>query len=141
MSGTADVIIIGAGHNGLITAFYLARAGFRPLILESRDLTGGCVANETFAPGYQAPLANSIGPLRGFLHRDDADLAAVGAVILESDAARNLCVECVVLAEPDIQAGTEPSSVLAHKNGAAGHQIPVVPLDAEALRVAVSSVA
>ena len=69
MSGTADVIIIGAGHNGLITAFYLAKAGLRPLILESRDLTGGCVANESFAPGYQAPVANSIGPLRASVAR------------------------------------------------------------------------
>ena len=59
-----NTIIIGAGHNGLITAYYLAKAGFKPLVLESRAVTGGCVANETFAPGFVAPLANAIGPLR-----------------------------------------------------------------------------
>jgi len=65
-----DVIIIGAGHNGLVTAFYLARAGYRPLVLESRATVGGCVTDETFAPGFKAPLANAIGPLRASVVRD-----------------------------------------------------------------------
>ncbi len=70
MSGSADVIIIGAGHNGLVTAFYLAKAGLRPLILESRDATGGCVANETFrarlpgAAGQQHRAAPTVGRAR-----------------------------------------------------------------------------
>lgn len=59
-----DIIIIGAGHNGLVTAFYLAKAGFKPLVLEARSVPGGCVADEEFAPGFKAPLANAIGPLR-----------------------------------------------------------------------------
>jgi phytoene dehydrogenase-like protein len=59
-----DAIIIGAGHNGLVTAFYLAKAGLKPLILESRATAGGCVADEEFAPGFKAPLAHAIGPLR-----------------------------------------------------------------------------
>lgn len=65
-----NVIIIGAGHNGLVTAFYLAKAGFKPLVLESRAIAGGCVANEEFAPGFKAPLANAIGPLRASVVRD-----------------------------------------------------------------------
>src|SRR5829696_7153315 len=65
-----DVLIIGAGHNGLVAAFYLARAGFKPLVLEAREVAGGCVANEAFAPGFVAPLANAIGPLRASVIRD-----------------------------------------------------------------------
>ena len=63
-------LIIGAGHNGLAAAFYLAKAGLKPLVLESRDRAGGCAANESFAPGFQAPLANAIGPLRPSVVRD-----------------------------------------------------------------------
>lgn len=66
----ADIVIIGAGHNGLVTAFYLAKAGFKPLLLEAREVPGGCVANETVAPGFIAPLANAVGPLRPSVVRD-----------------------------------------------------------------------
>lgn len=65
-----DVIVIGAGHNGLVTAFYLARAGFKPLVLEARPFVGGCVANEAFAPGFASPLANALGPVRPSVVRD-----------------------------------------------------------------------
>lgn len=66
----APIIIIGAGHNGLVTAFYLAKAGLQPLVLEARDVAGGCVSNERFAPGFAAPLANGAGPLRAAVVRD-----------------------------------------------------------------------
>lgn len=66
----STIIIIGAGHNGLTTAFYLAKAGFKPLVLEARGVVGGCVANEEFAPGFNAPLANAVGPLRASVVRD-----------------------------------------------------------------------
>lgn len=66
----ADLIIVGGGHNGLVTAFYLARAGFKPLVLEARAAAGGCVADEPFAPGFVAPLANALGPLRPSVMRD-----------------------------------------------------------------------
>ena len=47
-----DAIIVGAGHNGLVTACYLARAGRRVLVLERRHVVGGaCVTEETF-PGF-----------------------------------------------------------------------------------------
>jgi phytoene dehydrogenase-like protein len=65
-----DTIIIGGGHNGLVTAFYLAKAGLKPLVLEARAMAGGCVANESFAPGVMAPLANCTGPLRESVVRD-----------------------------------------------------------------------
>jgi beta-carotene ketolase (CrtO type) len=47
----ADAIVIGAGHNGLIAAAYLAKAGMRPLVLEARSIVGGTAASEQFAGG------------------------------------------------------------------------------------------
>jgi phytoene dehydrogenase-like protein len=52
-----DVIIIGAGHNGLVTAAYLARAGRRVLVLERRELVGGCAVTEEVWPGYRVSTA------------------------------------------------------------------------------------
>jgi phytoene dehydrogenase-like protein len=45
-----DIIIIGAGHNGLTAAAYLARAGRRVLIVERRDVVGGCAVTEEVDP-------------------------------------------------------------------------------------------
>ena len=58
-----NIIIIGAGHNGLVAAAYLAKAGFKPLVLERRNVIGGACATEEFHPGFHASLANSAGPL------------------------------------------------------------------------------
>lgn len=60
-----NTVIIGAGHNALTAAFYLARAGRKPLVIEQRHVVGGCATSEEFAPGYRAAtLAHTIGPLR-----------------------------------------------------------------------------
>ena len=48
-----DAIIIGGGHNGLVTAAYLARAKRRVLVLERREMVGGCAVTEEVWPGYQ----------------------------------------------------------------------------------------
>ncbi len=59
-----DVIIIGAGHNGLVTAFYLAKAGLKPLVLERRPTVGGACVTEEIHPGFRCSiLAGSAGPL------------------------------------------------------------------------------
>lgn len=64
MAETRDVIIIGGGHNGLVTAFYLAKAGVKPLVLERRAQTGGAAITEEFSPGFRcSTLAHSAGPL------------------------------------------------------------------------------
>lgn len=58
------VIIIGAGHNGLVTAGYLAKAGLKPLVLERRATIGGACVTEEFHPGFRcSTLAHSTGPL------------------------------------------------------------------------------
>jgi phytoene dehydrogenase-like protein len=64
MAESRDVIIIGGGHNGLVTAFYLAKAGFKPLVLERRAVAGGAAITEEFSPGFRcSTLAHSAGPL------------------------------------------------------------------------------
>ena len=66
-----DVLIIGAGHNGLTTAFYLAKAGFKPIVLERRGIVGGAAVTEEIAPGFRcSTLAHAIGPLRASVVRD-----------------------------------------------------------------------
>src|ERR1700680_2166498 len=52
-----DVVIVGGGHNGLVTAAYLARAGRRVLVLERRELVGGCAVTEELWPGYRVSTA------------------------------------------------------------------------------------
>src|SRR5882724_9988618 len=57
MSMRYDAIIIGAGHNGLVTAAYLARAGRRVLVLERRELVGGACVTEEVWPGFKVSTA------------------------------------------------------------------------------------
>ena len=58
-----DAIIIGAGHNGLVTAAYLARAGRKVLVLERRELIGGCTVTEELWPGFQVSTASYVNSL------------------------------------------------------------------------------
>jgi phytoene dehydrogenase-like protein len=72
-----DALVIGGGHNGLVTAAYLAKAGLATLVLERRDEVGGALVTADIAPGIRAPtLAHTVGRLRrsvitdlGLLHR------------------------------------------------------------------------
>jgi phytoene dehydrogenase-like protein len=71
MADQRDVVIIGGGHNGLVAAFYLAKAGHRPLVLERRPQPGGAAITEEFHPGFRCSiLAHAAGPLRPDIVRD-----------------------------------------------------------------------
>ncbi len=66
-----DAIVIGAGHNGLVTAAYLAKAGLETLVLERLDRPGGALATTEIAPGYRVPaLAHTVGRLWATVVRD-----------------------------------------------------------------------
>jgi phytoene dehydrogenase-like protein len=53
-----DAVIIGGGHNGLVCAFYLARAGLKVRIVERRDVVGGAAVTEEFHPGFRNSVAS-----------------------------------------------------------------------------------
>ena len=63
MQGQYDAIIIGAGHNGLVTACYLARAGKKVLVLERRHVVGGACVTEEIFPGFKVSTAAYVNSL------------------------------------------------------------------------------
>jgi phytoene dehydrogenase-like protein len=85
MPDSRDIVIIGGGHNGLVSAFYLAKAGFNPLVLERRNQVGGAAITEEFHPGFRSSvLAHSAGPLRPDVVRD-MQLEAYGLKFITPD--------------------------------------------------------
>lgn len=63
MPPTYDTIIIGAGHNGLVAAAYLAKSGQKVLVLERRDVIGGCCVTEELWPGFKVSVAAYVNSL------------------------------------------------------------------------------
>src|SRR5215470_10273112 len=85
MSTAFDAIIIGAGHNGLTTASYLAKAGMKTLVLERREMVGGCCVTEEIAPGCRASTTSYIASmLRPEIIRD-LELASHGLRMVPCD--------------------------------------------------------
>jgi phytoene dehydrogenase-like protein len=81
-----DAVVVGAGHNGLVTAAYLGKAGLRTLVLERRSRAGGPLATEELVPGVRPPVAaDLVGGLQDGVVRDLA-LRAHGFHALEPDA-------------------------------------------------------
>src|SRR5919206_2210710 len=73
-----DAVVIGAGHNGLVAAAYLARAGLSVEVFERRDVVGGACITEELWPGVRAsPGAYTLSLLRAEIIRD-LDLAGHG---------------------------------------------------------------
>jgi phytoene dehydrogenase-like protein len=101
-----DAILVGAGHNGLTAAAYLARAGLKVLALERRDIVGGCAVTEEvdpkLAPGCRVSTASYIASmLRPEVIRD---------LRLDSYGLR------MVACEPGVQAAFEDGDVVAWWN-------------------------
>jgi phytoene dehydrogenase-like protein len=97
-----DVAVIGGGHNGLTAAFYLARAGLKTIVLERRELLGGCAVTEEIdaarAPGCRVSTASYM------------------ASMLRPEVIRDLALDRhglrMVAAEPTVQAVTPDGIVL-----------------------------
>ena len=84
-SRTWDAIVIGAGHNGLVTAAYLAKGGLRVLVLERRARIGGLADTVEIAPGVMAPgVIPTVGRLRPSVVRE-LDLRAHGLTLIAPD--------------------------------------------------------
>ncbi|MEH6593145.1 MAG: NAD(P)/FAD-dependent oxidoreductase [Halioglobus sp.] len=65
-----DALIIGAGHNGLACAAYLAKAGRKVIVVEANEQTGGLAATREFAPGFRASVAHTLPQLNSGLVKD-----------------------------------------------------------------------
>jgi phytoene dehydrogenase-like protein len=80
-----DVVVVGAGHNGLVAGAYLAKAGRSVLILERGDRVGGILGQAELAPGVRAPaLAHTVGRLSPSVIRD-LQLARHGLALLRPE--------------------------------------------------------
>ncbi|MGH9511151.1 MAG: phytoene desaturase family protein [Terriglobales bacterium] len=71
MPANRDIVIAGGGHNGLVAAFYLAKAGYKTVVLERRDVVGGAAITDEFYPGFRcSTLAHMTAPLQARIIRD-----------------------------------------------------------------------
>lgn len=82
---TTDILIIGAGHNGLTCAAYLAAAGFSVRIVERRDVVGGAAVTEEFHPGFKNSTASYTVSLLNPKVIADLELYKNGLTVVERD--------------------------------------------------------
>lgn len=79
----ADIVILGGGHNGLVCAFYLAKAGLKVIVLERRAVVGGAAVTEEFHPGFRNSTASYTVSLLNPRIIADMELARHGLRIVE----------------------------------------------------------
>src|ERR1700757_338660 len=80
-----DVIVVGAGHNGLTAGALLAQAGLATLVVEARDVTGGCCVTEEIAPGCRASTTSYIASMLRPEVIHDLNLASFGLRMVPCD--------------------------------------------------------
>ena len=85
MADAYDVIVIGAGHNGLTCGAYLAKAGLKTLVLERRAIFGGAAVTEEFAPGFRASRFSYVMSLLHPRVIRDLELKAFGLEVLPAN--------------------------------------------------------
>ncbi len=149
MAQVRDIVIIGGGHNGLVAAFYFARAGLKPLVLERRATVGGIAVTEEFHPGFRcSALAHVCEPLRADVARDlqleksglemirpEAQVAAPApdgrALVLFSDPARS-AAEIARFSRRDAERFAELAGVLQKLRGIGERFMSTTPPDLNA---------
>lgn len=82
-----DAVVIGGGHNGLTAAAYLARAGLSTLVLERREIVGGCCVTEEIAPGCRVSTTSYIASMLRPEVIQDLNLGAYGLRMVPCDPA------------------------------------------------------
>jgi phytoene dehydrogenase-like protein len=93
MSKRYDALIVGGGHNGLVCAFYLARAGLKVRVLERRAVIGGAAVTEEFHPGFRNSVASYTVSLLNPKVIADMKLAARGYRVIERPVSNFLPLE------------------------------------------------
>ncbi|PYU17504.1 MAG: amine oxidase [Acidobacteria bacterium] len=143
MPGAQNIVIIGGGHNGLVAAFYLARAGFKPLVLERRDVAGGAAITEEFYPGFRCSTLAHSSALRPDIVKDmqleQFDLEMIHpdpcvfapspdgrALLLRSDPRRS-AAEIVKFSTKDAEKYVEFHDVLGRISSVLGQVLSVTP--------------
>jgi phytoene dehydrogenase-like protein len=84
-AGSYDVVIVGAGHNGLTCAGYLARTGLSVKVVERRGVVGGAAVSEEFHPGFRNSVCSYVVSLLNPKIIDDLELSRYGLEIMERD--------------------------------------------------------
>src|ERR1700682_3345681 len=85
-----DVVIVGGGHNGLVCAWYLAKAGLKVTICEARPIVGGAAVTEEFHPGFRNSVASYTVSLLNPRVIADMDLAGHGLKVVHRKVANFL---------------------------------------------------
>src|SRR5579864_54795 len=101
-----DAIIIGGGHNGLVCAFYLARAGLKVRVLERRRIVGGAAVTEEFHPGFRNSVASYTVSLLNPKIIRDLELHRHGLTIIERQVSN-----FVPINDREYLAGAIPSEI------------------------------